>query len=147
MNKSRSLRSRQPSKKSLNKTNFIGSTKANKNSSFYFYGSAIMVLLICFGSLTIFMRSSIGNLDQQISSQEEQISELSKTKRTLAAKMDSIINSDYIVEDAKFKLGMIYPEEEQLVYIEVIDKTEENDVNQNVYLNPILSVLKFFNWD
>lgn len=128
--------------------NIIGKKQAkNRSFGFYFYASCIALLLIALGCATLYIRSSIGVIDREISAQEEQIEDLSKTKRSLVARMDSIVNSDTVLEDAKFKLGMVYPEEDQLVYIEVNERTEENDVNQNVYLNPVLSVLKFFNWD
>lgn len=114
---------------------------------FYFYFVSLFVLIAFIGGSTMVLRSNIGNIDRKIMAQEAQIDELIKTKKTLIAKIDGIKNSDYVIEDAKFKLGMVYPEEEQLVYIEVKDRTEENDVNQNVYLSPVLSVLKFFNRD
>ena len=114
---------------------------------FYFYFVSLFILIAFIGGSTMVLRSNIGNIDRKIMAQEAQIDELTKTKKTLIAKIDGIKNSDYVIEDAKFKLGMVYPEEEQLVYIEVKDRTEENDVNQNVYLSPVLSVLKFFNRD
>lgn len=114
---------------------------------FYFYFVSLFILIAFIGGSTMVLRSNIGNIDRKIMAQEAQIDELIKTKKTLIAKIDGIKNSDYVIEDAKFKLGMVYPEEEQLVYIEVKDRTEENDVNQNVYLSPVLSVLKFFNRD
>lgn len=130
------------------KNKYVGlETHPKKRKQFYFYMLSILCTIVLLASITLALKTKIINVDRDLLAQEEKIEDLDKTKRSLLAKVEGIKQSDEIVEEAKFKLGMVYPEEDQLVYIEIPDRTEENDVNQNVYLNPVLSVLKFFNRD
>ena len=69
---------------------------------------------------------------------------MDKTYRDMNADLDEIKNSDEIMKKAKFQLGMVYPDNDQVKYIDVKVRNEENDVNENVYLNPVISVLHIF---
>lgn len=109
-----------------------------------FYSIVICILIIGLGFYIYQAQCDINSLDHAISIQEESIESLDKTYKSLASKVDTIRSSETLFNNARFKLGMVYPEDEQVVYIEVENQTEENDINQNVYLNPVISVLKFF---
>jgi len=106
---------------------------------------SIGVLICGTFAWTFYLRTTMGKIDREIQVQEENLMDLEKTKKDLASKVDGIRSSETIINRARFRLGMNYPDDEQIVYIDVDEKTEENDVNQNVFLNPIISMLSFFN--
>ncbi|MCD1147192.1 cell division protein FtsL [Peptoniphilus sp. KCTC 25270] len=120
------------------------SNRGRNSSGMGIYFFAIAVALLCIGGATYSLRSDIGHLDNALAQQEKSMKEMDKTKRALLSEMDTIKNSEDLMDKAKFQLGMVYPDESQLVYIEVNEKTEKNDINQNVYLSPVISVLRFF---
>ncbi len=105
----------------------------------------ISIMICGISAWTFYLRTTMGNLDREIQLQEESLMDLEKTRKDLASKIDGIRSSETVINRARFRLGMNYPEDEQIVYIDVDEKTEENDVNQNVFLNPIISMLSFFN--
>ena len=90
------------------------------------------------------MYAHLTNLDRKIASQEAEITELKKNKISLEGDMVNIKSSGQIEEEAMYKLGMVYPTDDQIVYIELGDKKETKDVNQNVFLSPVISVLKSY---
>lgn len=138
------------SKKKLAKVNFSNPQKNKKvlnKNRFTCMALILGISMIICGTFawTFYLRTTMSKMDREIQSQEEDLMDLEKTKKDLASKVDGIRSSESIINDARFRLGMNYPEDEQVVYIDVDEKTEENDVNQNVFLNPIISVLSFFN--
>ena len=46
-----------------------------------------------------------------------------------------------------YKLGMVYPSEDQIVYIDSGEEEKVGDINYNVFLSPIVSVLRSFTRD
>ena len=91
------------------------------------------------------MYSQIANLDRQILSTKHEINELTKTKMTLAGDLKGIKSQIEVADIAMYKLGMVYPDDWQIVYIDTKSKETEGDVNYNVFLSPIVSVLRSFN--
>ncbi|MDO5041132.1 MAG: septum formation initiator family protein [Peptoniphilus sp.] len=102
----------------------------------------VVVMIIALG--TTISLAGLSNLDKQINNLDFEISELEKTKMSLMGEIQGIKSSSEIEREAMYKLGMVYPKEEQIVYIDIGDKEEEKDVNNNVFLSPIYSVLKSF---
>lgn len=86
----------------------------------------------------------ISNLNKEIAAQETELEELKKTKLTLSGTVDGIKSSSEIASEARYKLGMVYPQDDQIVYIDVNDEEEDTRVNDNVFLSPVISVLKLF---
>ncbi len=111
--------------------------------------SGLLVVILCMLSITAFLQlrahTHIALLNAAIESQDRALEEMDKTYRDMNADLDEIKNSDEIMKKAKFQLGMVYPENDQVKYIDVRLRNEENDVNENVYLNPVISVLHIFN--
>lgn len=111
--------------------------------------SGFLVVILCMLSITAFLQlrahTHIALLNAAIESQDRALEEMDKTYRDMNADLDEIKNSDEIMKKAKFQLGMVYPENDQVKYIDVRLRNEENDVNENVYLNPVISVLHIFN--
>ncbi len=102
----------------------------------------VVVMIIALG--TTISLAGLSSLDKQINNLDFEISELEKTKMSLMGEIQGIKSSSEIEKEAMYKLGMVYPKEEQIVYIDIGDKEEEKDVNNNVFLSPIYSVLKSF---
>lgn len=111
--------------------------------------SGLLAVILCMFSVTAFLQlrahTHIALLNAAIESQNRALEEMDKTYRDMNADLDEIKNSDEIMKKAKFQLGMVYPENDQVKYIDVRLRNEENDVNENVYLNPVISVLHIFN--
>lgn len=104
----------------------------------------LILLIVVVAILSIIMYAHLTNLDRKIASQEAEITELKKNKISLEGDMVNIKSSGQIEEEAMYKLGMVYPTDDQIVYIELGDKKETKDVNQNVFLSPVISVLKSY---
>ena len=111
--------------------------------------SVLLAVILCMLSVTAFLQlrahTHIALLNAAIESQNRALEEMDKTYRDMNADLDEIKNSDEIMKKAKFQLGMVYPDNDQVKYIDVRLRNEENDVNENVYLNPVISVLHIFN--
>lgn len=91
-----------------------------------------------------FLNAQLSNLDKTIIAQQSEINELKKTKQSLEGEIKGIKSSKEIQEEAMYKLGMVYPQESQVVYVDVSKNKINKDVNNNVFLSPIISVLKSF---
>ena len=111
--------------------------------------SGLLAVILCMLSVTAFLQlrahTHIALLNAAIESQNRALEEMDKTYRDMNADLDEIKNSDEIMKKAKFQLGMVYPDNDQVKYIDVRLRNEENDVNENVYLNPVIPVLHIFN--
>ncbi|WP_138159322.1 FtsB family cell division protein [Peptoniphilus catoniae] len=116
--------------------------KLNKNSKKPLFITLVIVMIISLGATISYARLSA--LDKKISSLDTEIAELEKTDMSLRAEVRGIKSSSEIEKEAMYKLGMVYPKEDQIVYIDIKKNKEEKDVNRNVFLSPIYSVLKSF---
>lgn len=103
----------------------------------------ISIVIILIGTVSI-LRSQITKLDNEIIAQHSQIKDLEETKMSLEGELQGIISSNNLKEVAQYRLGMVYPEDNQIVYIDVKDDKQKSDVKNNVFLSPIVSVLKSF---
>lgn len=124
-------------KKQLNKRIHIRKNKKNP-----LFITLVIVMIISIG-VTISL-AGLSGLDKDINNLDGQIAELEKTKEALIGEVSEIKSSSDIEKEAIYKLGMVYPREEQIVYIDLSKNKEEKDVNNNVFLSPIYSVLKSF---
>lgn len=118
------------------------SKKIDKNLKKNLYITLSIVMIILFGAT--FTYAQLSNLDKQIISQQREIEELKKNKSSLEGELKGIKSSSQIQEEAMYKLGMVYPKKDQIVYVEVSEYETQKDVNDNVFLSPIISVLKSF---
>ncbi|RKD34294.1 cell division protein FtsL [Thermohalobacter berrensis] len=85
---------------------------------------SFVALGIC---LLILLRYAyITQLKYDIAKIDTQIEELNKEKQELIVELETIKDSEIVEKNAKAKLGMIYPTEDQVVYISVGDESIEN---------------------
>ena len=102
------------------------------------------IVIILIGTVSV-LRSQITKLDNEIIAQSSEIKDLEETKMSLEGELQGIVSSNNLKEVAQYRLGMVYPEDNQIVYIDVKDDKQKSDVKNNVFLSPIVSVLKSFN--
>ena len=116
--------------------------RANSNKKSPLYISLVIVIIISLGSTLLY--AQLSSLDKQIIAQQKELKELKKTKESLEGDIKGIKSSSEIQDEAMYKLGMVYPKEDQIVYVDVSKNELKKDVNNNVFLSPIISVLKSF---
>lgn len=93
--------------------------KAKSKSKFKAIGISFVGLIIC-----LFMLYGYANITKiriEINELENQKKELIKEKEALAAELEAVKSSTKVEEEAMIRLGMDYPTEEQIVYVEVND--------------------------
>lgn len=106
----------------------------------------LMILMLCItGFVQLKVQTRLANINSAIDRQVRALEDMDKTYKDMTASLDEIKNSDDIMRKAKFQLGMVYPDNDQVKYIDVAIREKDNDVNENVYLNPVISVLHIFN--
>ncbi|VFB16034.1 Septum formation initiator [Urinicoccus massiliensis] len=121
------------------KINRPGKTNFFSLSLYIIWGlCALMLLLLMVNYL------ELEKLKNSIERQNVEISELKKTKDSISGQLAGIKSSDEVANIARYKLGMVYPDDEQVVYIQVDKKVAETDVKENVFLSPVISILKIF---
>lgn len=105
--------------------------KKKKNIKVSYKLSAIGLAMIgLILSLFILYRyANITKVRLEITELEKQKVELEKEKEHLTTELESIKSSSKIEEDAMIKLGMDYPTEDQIVYINVKDMDMDEEIN------------------
>ncbi|WP_425446981.1 septum formation initiator family protein [Dethiothermospora halolimnae] len=84
---------------------------------------AIVMLIFC---LSILLRyAQITGIRYEISEIDTNISKLERKKQNLIVKLDEIKESDWIEKEAKEKLEMVYPTENQVVYLDINNNSSE----------------------
>ncbi|EGY79677.1 FtsB family cell division protein [Peptoniphilus indolicus] len=119
--------------------------KKRKNLAKPLYMTIAIVIIMFLGVSIAY--SHLSSIDKDIIAKEKEISDLKKTKLALEAEVKSIKSSTEIQDEAMYKLGMVYPSQDQIVYVDISENKRQLDVNHNVFLSPILSVLKSFTKD
>ncbi|MGI5949056.1 FtsB family cell division protein [Peptoniphilus sp.] len=114
-----------------------------QNKPFMFTMIIVAVVLIS----VIAMYSQVASLDRQILAQQTKIDELTKVKNSLAGEVKGIRSSAQVADEAMYRLGMVYPKENQIVYVDSSEEKKVGDINYNVFLSPIVSVLRSFTKD
>lgn len=116
--------------------------KKRKNSAKPLYITIAIVIIMFLGISIVY--AQLSNLDKQLILQEKEIADLKKEKMALEADVKGIKSSTDIQDEAMYKLGMVYPSQDQIVYVDISEDKKQMDVNHNVFLSPILSVIKSF---
>lgn len=106
---------------------------------------SIFMLLGLFAVLGIFLKgyAGISALQAEVSTIEKMKRQLLSEKADLTAELEGLKASLKIQEEAKYKLGMIYPTAEQIVYLTVEDSTENRNESEKV--NIIQEIKQLFN--
>ena len=126
-----------------NKSYNIYKNRLLQNKPFIF---TMAIVIIVFAAILV-LYSQVAGLDREILRQKAEIEELNKTKTTLVGDIKAVKSSAQIAEEAMYKLGMVYPSEDQIVYIDSGEEEKVGDINYNVFLSPIVSVLRSFTRD
>lgn len=126
-----------------NKSYNIYRNRLLNNRPFIF---TIAIVIIIFAAVII-LYSQVAGLDREILRQKAEIEELNKTKTTIVGDIKAVKSSAQIAEEAMYKLGMVYPSEDQIVYIDSGEEEKVGDINYNVFFSPIVSVLRSFTRD
>ena len=102
--------------------------KSKASSKLIIIGIAIIGLI-----LSLYILYGYANLTKtrlEITELEKQKYELEREKEDLIAELEGIKSSSKIEEDAIVKLGMDYPREEQIVYMEVNEDIFHNELDK-----------------
>jgi len=107
--------------------------KAKSSSKILAIIFAIIGLILCIYILNGY--TNITKMKLEIMELENQRYELERDREDLIAKLEYIKNSAKIEENAKIKLGMDYPNEEQLVYLSIEELDNGLDIESNKSLS------------
>lgn len=101
-----------------NKKTVVKKTKKVKavNKGMYF---SIAIILLITSLIVLYGYSKITSKRLEITKLEREKVELEKMKQDLIGKLENIKSTTKISEDATYNLGMIYPDENQIVYVSV----------------------------
>lgn len=122
--------------------------KNNIKNKLKLFTSAIIVLLLCM--LVLLRYADITKTRLKITKLENEKIELEKEREDLITELDRVKSSIKIEEDARTKLGMDYPTEDQIVYVSIDDTIADNEVAEEELLivryfkNIVNIVLKIF---
>src|SRR5699024_5539687 len=110
----------------------------------------VMMFLVCM--FILYRYSKITHLSYEVSNLEKEVTELNRERNDLSTELDSLKSVAKIEKDAKLQLGMDYPTEDQIVYLNVNEdifneKNVANNTDFNIvkyFKNVVDMVLKFF---
>lgn len=108
---------------------------SNRKIKFLYAGFCIISVF-----LSIFILSNyaqITSLNVEINKTNAIINELKKTETSLIAKVEELKSNSDIVYEAQTKLGMVFPEKEQIVYFSLNQALPENET----FIARIVSIL------
>ena len=86
------------------------------NKSMYI---AIAIIVLVSNLLILYRYARITEANMEISRLETRIIELKQTRQDLEGKLEGVKSSTMISDEAKNNLGMMYPKEDQIVYVAV----------------------------
>lgn len=105
------------------------------------FGLALLTLVICLGVL--FGYAEMTQIKMEVSKLDKEIVELRKHKVDISLELERIKESGWIEKEAEDRLGMMYPADEQIVYISVIDKDLDSNLEE-VTIEEELGFVKLF---
>ena len=101
----------------------------NSKASYKLFAIGLAIIGLILSLFILYGYANITKVRQEITELERQKIELAKEKEYLMTELESIKSSSKIEEDARIKLGMDYPTEDQIVYINVGDMDMEEEAN------------------
>ncbi|MBC8590717.1 septum formation initiator family protein [Wansuia hejianensis] len=91
---------------------------------------SVTVVILLVSLFILYRYENISKMRMEVNKLEKDKLELERTKSVLVTELEELKSSLKITEDAKYKLGMSYPQESQIVYVSVDDvKTESTKTN------------------
>ena len=124
---------RTPEQREIGKKTLSREARRNQERSLRMSAPFVIVLAMASAALLgiclvyLQLQSSITTHIYNIEQYEAQISELQVENRSLASKINTCTDLDYIYQVATEELGMVYPGEDQVI---VYDRTESEYVRQ-----------------
>lgn len=110
--------------------------RKSQGGAFFLKVASVLILLIIFGFASVMLKgyAGISTLQAEVSSLEKTKKQLLSQKADLMAELEGLKASLKIQEEAKYKLGMVYPTVDQIVYLTVDDmkKKEKNTDTVNL---------------
>ncbi|MGF7058804.1 hypothetical protein [Brassicibacter mesophilus] len=117
-------------------------TKSNTAIKVKLFASALMLLCVC---LSVLLRYAyITQIKFDVSQLDREITNLQSEKQDLLLELDKIKESGMIEFEAQSKLGMVYPSDEQVVYVS-LNNIDEKNVNEDSVEEKSFIFLKSFN--
>lgn len=102
--------------------------KPSRKSNFFLklkaFGIALLTLFVCLGILIRYTQMT--QIKMEVSKLDKEISELNKYKTDISLELERIKESGWVEEEAEKRLGMVYPTNEQIVYVSV--NVNENNI-------------------
>ena len=83
----------------------------------YRFITFLFIIIMMFSTLFMSRYSLITNLEYEIQSLNKELDNKKNDKKELILELDNLSKSGFIEQTAKEKLNMIYPTQEQIVYI------------------------------
>lgn len=126
----------QPNKKKIIKTK---KSRRAINKTMYF---GILVIFFVSSLFVLNRYASITQERYEITELQSHLNELQLEKIDLEANLESLKSTTAISERAQMNLGMVYPEEDQIVYIAVNDNNEntQDDTSLAQRIKEIFSI-------
>ncbi len=102
------------------------SKKSNSKLKIKAFGFALLTLVVCLGVL--FGYAKITQIKMELAKLDKEITQLKKHRLDILLDLEKIKESGWIEKEAETRLGMMYPTDEQVLYISV----NEHDMNSNI---------------
>ena len=103
--------------------------KKKSKVSYKLFAIGLAMIGLILSLFILYRYANITKVRQEITELERQKFELEREKEDLITELESIKSSSKIEEEAMIKLGMSYPTEDQIVYINVGDMVMEEEIN------------------
>lgn len=104
--------------------------KSNSLLKVKVFGLALLTLVICLGVL--FGYAQMTQIKMEVSKLDKEIAELKKHKVDISLELERIKESGWIEKEAEDRLGMIYPSDDQILYISVMDNDFDSSVEEAI---------------
>lgn len=104
---------------------------------------AIAMIVFLTNLVVLHRYAKISEENIEISKLEHKVVELEQTKLDLEAKLEGLKSTTMVSEEAKNSLGMVYPEQDQIVYV-AVDNNYDAEVADISFSEKLRSVLSNF---
>lgn len=107
----------------------LGAKKKKKSKlKFAFVYAAFAIILVCSSLIVLKNYTDITKLSVEINKTNKEIENLKKVQTDVKAKLEKLKSESDIVYEAQTKLGMVFPEDDQIVYFS-IEKPQKEEIN------------------
>lgn len=120
-------------------------SKVDARSTFKLISIGTIFLLMAASILYLLGHADISKKSMEIDNLENYKTELEKSRVDLTADLEGIKSSTKISEDALYKLGMTYPEKDQIIYVSVADEIKTLEETR-LAENPAGNLNRFFSF-